>query len=210
MFCVYWARDKNIIVNHVAKYKETASKSSRKYEKVRGGGEALADQEMGPGWSINSSIMSPEINLKCTEKQPTTKNPMGGSQRPPNPQLLNSARCARHIFISKLTLRYTQIKAFGAYTKIIPGYAPVYTTTRSPGVGIKLGQRRRQRRLYIKTLFGQLLRFAVLSTPFVQLETTFLWTLCNYRRRSHNHAVKIVQHHCRVVLFLASEHVTKA
>ena len=38
MFCVYWTRDKNIIVNHVAKYKETASKSSRKYEKVRGGG----------------------------------------------------------------------------------------------------------------------------------------------------------------------------
>ena len=89
-----------------------------------GGGEALADQEMGPGWSINSSIMSPEINLKCTQKQPTTKNPMGGSQRPPNPQLLNSARCARHIFTSKLTLRYTLIKAFRAYTKIIPGYAP--------------------------------------------------------------------------------------
>ena len=48
MFCVYWTRDNNIIVNHVAKYKETASKSSRKYEKIRG--EALADQEMGPGW----------------------------------------------------------------------------------------------------------------------------------------------------------------
>ena len=87
MFCVYWTRDKNIIVNHVAKYKETASKSSRKYEKVRG--EALADQEMGPGWSINSSIMSPEINLKCTQKQPTTKKSYGGegSQRntPPPP-----------------------------------------------------------------------------------------------------------------------------
>ena len=64
MFCVYWTRDKNIIVNHVAKYKETASKSSRK----------VVDEEMGPGWSINSSIMSPEINLKCTQKQPTTKN----------------------------------------------------------------------------------------------------------------------------------------
>ena len=115
MFCVYWTRDTNIIVNHVANYKETASKSSRKYEKVWG--EALADQEMGPGWSINSSIMSPEINLKCTQKQPTTK-------KSPNPQLLNSARCARHIFTSKLTLRYILIKAFRAYTKIIPGYAP--------------------------------------------------------------------------------------
>ena len=83
MFCVYWTRDKNIIVNHVAKYKETASKSSRKYEKVRG--EALADQEMGPGWSINSSIMSPEINLKCTQKQPTTKKSYGGLTAPPRP-----------------------------------------------------------------------------------------------------------------------------
>ena len=83
MFCVYWTRDKNIIVNHVANYKETASKSSRKYEKVRG--EALADQEMGPGWSINSSIMSPEINLKCTQKQPTTKKSYGGLPAPPKP-----------------------------------------------------------------------------------------------------------------------------
>ena len=71
MFFVYWTRDKNIIVNHVANYKKTASKGSRKYEKVWG--EALADQAMGPGWSINSSIMSPEINLKCTQKQTTTK-----------------------------------------------------------------------------------------------------------------------------------------
>ena len=83
MFCVYWTRDKNIIVNHVANYKETASKSSRKYEKVRG--EALADQEMGPGWSINSLIMSPEINLKCTQKQPTTKNPSAHDFVPPVP-----------------------------------------------------------------------------------------------------------------------------
>ena len=123
MFCVYWTRDKNIIVNHVAKYKGTASKSSRKYEKVRGGG-VLADQEMGPGWSINSSIMSPEINLKCTQKQPTTTKSYWGFTAPPNPQLLNSARCARHIFTSKLTLRYILIKVFRAYTKIIPGYAP--------------------------------------------------------------------------------------
>ena len=120
MFCVYWTRDNNIIVNHVAKYKETASKSSRKYEKVRG--EALADQEMGPGWSINSSIMSPEINLKCTQKQPHNKKILWGAHSAP--QLLNSARCARHIFTSKLTLRYTLIKASRAYTKIIPGYAP--------------------------------------------------------------------------------------
>ena len=85
MFCVYWTRDKNIIVNHVANYKETASKSSRKYEKIRG--EALADQTMGPGWSITSSIMSPEINLKCTQKQPATKkNPAAefGSLRSPH------------------------------------------------------------------------------------------------------------------------------
>ena len=53
-------RDKKIIVNHVAKYKEIASEGSRKYKKVRGvggiteiqkssGGEgALADQEMRP------------------------------------------------------------------------------------------------------------------------------------------------------------------
>ena len=84
MFCVYWKRGKNIIVNHVANYKETASKSSRIYERVRG--EALADQEMGPGWSINSSIMSPEINLKCTQKQPTTKKSYGGLKTPPKPR----------------------------------------------------------------------------------------------------------------------------
>ena len=35
-----------------------------------GGGEALADQEMGTGWSINGLIMPPEINLKCSQKQP--------------------------------------------------------------------------------------------------------------------------------------------
>ena len=112
MFCVYWTRDKNIIVNHVANYKETASKSSRNDEKIRG--EALADQK-SIVWSITSSIMSPEINLKCTQKQPTTKK---------KTQLLNSARCARHIFTSKLKLRYVLIKAFRAYTKIIPGHAP--------------------------------------------------------------------------------------
>ena len=42
--------------------------------KYLGGGRgALADQEMGPWWSINSSIMSPEINFKCSQKQPKTK-----------------------------------------------------------------------------------------------------------------------------------------
>ena len=36
---------------------EIASKGSQKYKKVRGGGRlALADQEIGPWWSINSSI----------------------------------------------------------------------------------------------------------------------------------------------------------
>ena len=139
MFYVYWTQDKNIIVNHVAKYKETASKRSRKYEKVWG--EALADQEMGPGWSINSSIMSAEINLKCTQEQSTTKKSYGELTAPPNPQLLNSARCARHIFTCKLTLRYILIKAFRAYTKIIPGYAPVttgYTSMGKPKIGVIL------------------------------------------------------------------------
>ena len=32
----------------------------------------LADQEMGPGWSTHSSIMAPEINLKCSQKQSET------------------------------------------------------------------------------------------------------------------------------------------
>ena len=46
-------------------------------KKVRGGG-ALADQEMGPWWSINSSIrglpgMSPEINFKCPQEKLQTK-----------------------------------------------------------------------------------------------------------------------------------------
>ena len=48
-----------------------------------GGGGALADQEMGPGWSINSSIMSPEINLKCTKKQPKTKKITWGAHSAP-------------------------------------------------------------------------------------------------------------------------------
>ena len=44
---------------------------------------ALTDQEMGPGWSINSSIiMSPEINLKSSQKQPKTKISYEGLQRP--------------------------------------------------------------------------------------------------------------------------------
>ena len=38
-----------------------------------GGGGALPDQEMGPWWLINSSITSPEINFKCSQKQPKTK-----------------------------------------------------------------------------------------------------------------------------------------
>ena len=60
-----------IKVNHVVKYKEIASKGSRKYKKVRGG--AFANQEMGPWWSINRSIIFPEINFKCSQKQPKTK-----------------------------------------------------------------------------------------------------------------------------------------
>ena len=67
---------KKIIVNHVAKYKEIASKSNQKYKKVRRG--ALADQEIGPGWSI----LSPEIDLKCTQKQPKTKKIHGAPQTP--------------------------------------------------------------------------------------------------------------------------------
>ena len=122
MFCVYWTRDKNIIVNHVANYKETASKSSRIYEKVRG--EALADQEMGPGGQLTAQLCLQKLITSAPKNNQQQKNPMGGSQRPPNPQLLNSARCARHIFTSKLTLRYILIKAFRAYTTIIPGYAP--------------------------------------------------------------------------------------
>ena len=121
-FCVYWTRDKNIIVNHVANYKETASKSSRKYEKVRW--EALADQEMGPGWSINSSIMSPEINLNCTQKQPTTKKSYGGLTAPPPPPKPPAAEFGSlrspHIHNQIIIL----IKASRAYTKIIPGYDP--------------------------------------------------------------------------------------
>ena len=51
---------------------EIASKSSRKYKQVLG--VALSDQEIGPGWSINSSIkLLPETNLKCSQKQPKTK-----------------------------------------------------------------------------------------------------------------------------------------
>ena len=48
-----------------------ASKSIRNYKKVRVG--ALADQEMGRWWSINSLIMPPEIKFKCSQKQPKTK-----------------------------------------------------------------------------------------------------------------------------------------
>ena len=55
------------MVNHVAKYKEITCKDIRKYKKVREGG--LADQEMGPWGSINSSIVSSEINFKCSQKQ---------------------------------------------------------------------------------------------------------------------------------------------
>ena len=44
-------------------------KDSRRYKKKWGGG-ALAGQEMGSWWSINSSIMSPVINFKCSQKQP--------------------------------------------------------------------------------------------------------------------------------------------
>ena len=39
---------------------------------------ALADQEMGSWWSINSSIMSPENKFKCSQKQPKTKIDHGG------------------------------------------------------------------------------------------------------------------------------------
>ena len=62
-------------MNHVAKYKDITCKGSRKYKTVRrgGGGGALPDQEMGPWWLINSSITSPEINFKCSQKQPKTK-----------------------------------------------------------------------------------------------------------------------------------------
>ena len=41
-------------MNHVAKYKEIASKGSQKYKKVRGG--ALADQEIGPWWSLAAQL----------------------------------------------------------------------------------------------------------------------------------------------------------
>ena len=59
----------------VVKYKEITSKSIRYYKKVRVG--ALADQEMGRWWSITSSIMSPEINLKCSQKKTKTKKIRG-------------------------------------------------------------------------------------------------------------------------------------
>ena len=54
----------------VDKYKKIASKSIGNYKKIWVG--ASADQEMGRWWSINSSIISPEINFKCSQKQPKT------------------------------------------------------------------------------------------------------------------------------------------
>ena len=37
------------------------------------GGGALADQEIGPLWLINSWIMFLDIKFKCSQKQPKTK-----------------------------------------------------------------------------------------------------------------------------------------
>ena len=70
---IFKTSQKHPKLQFVAKCKEIASKtckSSGNYKNVWvGGGGALADQEMGPWWSINSSIMSPEINFKCSQKQ---------------------------------------------------------------------------------------------------------------------------------------------
>ena len=53
---------------------------------------ALTDQEIAPGWSIGSSIiMSPEINLKCSQKQSKTKNSYEGLAAPQLPYKKPSA-----------------------------------------------------------------------------------------------------------------------
>ena len=61
-----------------------ASKSSPKYKQVTG--VALADQEMRPGWSI-ITVISPETNLKCSQKQPKTQISYGGGGLTATPKL---------------------------------------------------------------------------------------------------------------------------
>ena len=52
-------------------------------------GRALADREMGAGWSIYSSITSPEMYLKCSQKQAKTKNSHRGANTAP-PETLSA------------------------------------------------------------------------------------------------------------------------
>ena len=65
MFCVYWDTRQKCNSESFAKYKETASKSSRKYEQVRGGisgsrdGAGVVNQQLN-NVSRNQSQVHPE------------------------------------------------------------------------------------------------------------------------------------------------------